>query len=164
MRLLGLNAVLQPVLCQGRYLHRVPCELVHNDRELWLVEGSRDVLDEEAEGVLILLGGHFGRGEGCGRESATARTLIRLNALRVKWPRLFKLAPLFSLQPPPPPHATPLSFSDGNTVLVPYRDRFRGQPALKIPLPRPRRLTICSPSSKYSSSALPVTFSRNMAS
>lgn len=56
--------------CQGLYLHRVPCELVHYDREFRLVEGSRDVLDEEAEGVLVLLRGHGGEGEGCRRESA----------------------------------------------------------------------------------------------
>ena len=68
MRLLGLNAVLPRALCQGSYLHRVPRELVHDNREFWLVKGARDVLDEEAEGVLILLGGHFESG----REGATA--------------------------------------------------------------------------------------------
>jgi len=57
--------------CQGSYLHRVPRELVHDNRELWLVKGSRDVLGEETEGVLILRCGHFGEGEGCGWESAT---------------------------------------------------------------------------------------------
>lgn len=49
-------------LGQGSYLHRVPRELVHDNREFWLVKGSRDILDEEAEGVLVLFGGHFGEG------------------------------------------------------------------------------------------------------
>jgi len=59
------------VLCQGLYLHRVPRELVHDDCEFRLVKGSRDILDEETEGILILLCGHFGEGGRCGRESAT---------------------------------------------------------------------------------------------
>jgi len=49
--------------CQGSYLHRVPRELVHDNCEFWFVKRSRGVLDEETEGVLILLGGHFGEGE-----------------------------------------------------------------------------------------------------
>lgn len=76
--------------CQGVYLHRIPRELVHYNRELWLVKCTRDVLDEEAEGVLILLGGHFEEREGCGLESATAseRRWKRIEIEATKWLRL----------------------------------------------------------------------------
>ena len=40
------------------YSHRMPCELVHNNNELGLVECPRDVLHQQAEGLLILFCGH----------------------------------------------------------------------------------------------------------
>ena len=58
---------------QGLYLHRIPRKLVHDNREFWLVKSSRDVLDEETEGVLFLLRGHFWGRVVHERERATAK-------------------------------------------------------------------------------------------
>lgn len=42
-----------------KYLHRVPGKLVQDDGVLGLVEGTRDVLDEETERLLFLLCCHW---------------------------------------------------------------------------------------------------------
>jgi hypothetical protein len=45
----------------GAYLHRVARKLVHDYRIFRLVKGARNMLDEETEGLPILLGGHWHR-------------------------------------------------------------------------------------------------------
>ena len=95
------------MLCQGLYLHRIPRELVHDDREFRLIKGSRDILDEETEGVLILLCGHFGEGEGCGRELATTEEGEEGGPSRSVRGTYFsneQSGPSLSLQPPRSPH------------------------------------------------------------
>ena len=74
----------------GSYLHRISRKSVHYNRELWLVKGTREVLEKEADGVLILLGGHFEEREGSRLEWAGIQPQVQGSRFEGETARLEK--------------------------------------------------------------------------